>query len=79
MRHKAVGSSCRQRAVPTAVALAQELSNTQARVSAIRDYTRVGASHPASIGDGQFSHVRDMAPSLVRRQQRHRIGWGKEK
>ena len=39
-----------QRAVRTALALVRELSNTQARASAIRHYTRVGASHPANIG-----------------------------
>lgn len=51
MRHKAMWSSCRQRAVRTAVALVRELCNTQARASAIRDYTRVGASHPANIDE----------------------------
>jgi hypothetical protein len=50
MRNKAMGSSCRQRAVRTAVALVRELSNNQARANAIRDYTRAGAFHLTNIG-----------------------------
>lgn len=50
MRHIAMGNSCRRLAVRTAVALVRNSPTPPACASVIRDYTRVGASHPGNSG-----------------------------